>query len=157
MTKGNDYMLSPLYTFILIAFIFAVGILFNFLIPVLKQVFGLGPETSIATGIRVFGTFFFLMIAVPMSVMIESFYSRLKKRRFRWRNFLLLIAPVCEAILVLNIVGLAFEFAFPGLSFSHEPFAGMAGLALGMMVALPVVAIGLTGRRFSAYLRKAFQ
>jgi hypothetical protein len=143
----------------LIFVIFAFTILYIFLWPFFARFLGVGPNTGFLISMRVFITFAFIIMSIPISVMIELFYSRLKGRKFRLRNFLLLFAPLCEFMLVLNAVGLAFQLAFPRLSLTNEPFTGLTGIAIGMMVALPLLAIGLTSRipKLRAYLMKSFE
>ena len=56
------------------------------------------------------------------------------------------------------IVSFVFEFAYPNLSFTNGP-QGLAGLAVGLMAAMPVVTIAFTSRipKISEYLMKIFE
>jgi hypothetical protein len=90
--------------------------------------------------------------------MLELFYSRWKGRKFLLRNALVYCGLFAEGILAMVIVSFVFEFAYPNLSFTNGP-QGLAGLAVGLMAAMPVVTIAFTSRipKISEYLMKIFE
>ncbi|MGB8779786.1 MAG: hypothetical protein WCD81_03955 [Candidatus Bathyarchaeia archaeon] len=53
---------------------------------------------------------------------------------------------MAEAILVMNVVFFAFEFASPNLFFSHEPPAGLVGPLMVLMGAIPALTVAGTSR-----------
>ena len=158
MSDHERYGLPSPYIYLLLLFIFAIIVPLAILSPIIVRILGLTTGAGLISSIYTFITLVFLIMFVPLSVMIELLYSRWKRRKFRTGSFLLLCGGFCEALLVLVVISLAFESAFPELSFTHEPFPGLAGLALGMAIGLPVIAIGLTIRirRVREYLVKAF-
>ncbi len=146
------------YGIIFLLFIFIVAGLGSwFSIAMIQTVFKYNFETQFLASLRTALVLGFLVIMFPMVIAVEVIYCRWKEREFRVKNVLVGAFLVGEAILIMAVVTFVFEFAFPKLSFERDQFLG--GLALGLTIGLPVVAIGLTVKipEVRAYLSKAFE
>jgi len=128
-------------------------------ITIIQGSFRFNYETDFLAGIRMLLTFEFLIAIFPAAIAIEFVYSKWKKRKLHPRSILIMIAIIGEAILVMVIFSFIFELAFPRLYFNNEPIPGLTGLALGLMVSLPALVVGLTSRipKFREYVKRAFE
>lgn len=100
-----------------------------------------------------------LLVVLPTALATEIMWARMKKRRLRLLSTVSIALLMLEDCVVVAATGFALEVLFPELSFTNEPFTGMMGLALGLLVALPLLAVALTYRikRIHSYVRKAFE
>ena len=134
------------HIYLMLAIFFSIFVPFIFLVDFIIRSLGFSPEMGFIPFMRIIMSLFYLVMFVPSSILIEFFLSRWKNRKFRMGGFLVSCGIFAEAILVMLIVSFAFDLAFPGLNFNHEPFPGLTGLALGLMIAFPLISIGVTGK-----------
>lgn len=98
------------------------------------------------------------VVILPMAVAIEIMWDHWKNRSFHFLGVVASAVMVLEDVTILSVLGLAFEIVFPGLSLAHEHFLGLTGLALGLMVGLPMLVVVLTIRipKIRECLKKAY-
>jgi hypothetical protein len=98
-----------------------------------------------------------LLAAFPMAIAVEAMWDHWKKRRFQLRRALIPVLLIIEAITAICLTGLAFEVSFPGY-FTNKAFTWLTGLALGLLVAVPMMTLTLTIRtsRIRKYFKKAY-
>ncbi len=142
-----------------LVFIFAVIVPLGILTPrIVQSVFRLSPDTDFLLFTSTAITIGLLIIVTPGALFTEAVYAKWRKRKLRLTNFLIMTTIMAEGIVVVNAFSFIVQFLLPGLSFTNEPFVGLAGLILGLMIGLPVLIIALTSRipRLRSYLKAMF-
>lgn len=158
MSKSqSEAELPTLYGVILLTFLFALTLTVGPLVISFVQNFlGLTVETSFIAFTRTIITLGLVTMMFPYMVLLEALYCRWKKRKFRLLDILVLAGMLGAGILVLNAFSFTVQLTLPRLSFTNEPFVGVAGLVLGLTIALPVLTVALVSRipRVREYLKK---
>lgn len=157
-TGGDELPSSHVYSILLL--VFAMVVVVILLSPAItRDYLQMSPDTALIPFLRVSILVMFAVILFPSSFLIELAYAHWRKRDIRLLNVLISSAIMGEAVLLMIALSFAFDFAFPRLSLTNEPFSGLAGLVLGLIVGLPTLAIGLTSRipKVREYIKKAFE
>ena len=125
---------------------------------VTQSILGLDLETDFVTGASAYIAVGLLFFVAPIAILVEVLYAKWRKRKLRIFNIFVTAAIVLEGILVMIVFSFVVNLVFPGLSFTNEPFVGLAGLVLGLMIGLPVLTIALTSRipRVRKYFKTMF-
>jgi len=126
---------------------------------IVVQYLGLSFEKNLLASMRLMLSLMLLIMVLPLSIVIEVMWSRWKRRVFHTSGVLASILLLLEVVLILFMAATIFDFLFPGLHFTTEPFAGLTGLVLGLLVGLPMVAVALTIRipKVHTYMKRAFE
>jgi len=100
----------------------------------------------------------FIMASVPLSIIVEMIWDQWKNKGLSTIRVVISAMLFFESMLVISLTGLFFEVLFPGLSFTHEPFPGLTGLALGLMIGLPMLVVLFTFNIpiVRGYMRKVY-
>jgi len=157
----NNKKEPPLsYTLLVILFVFAVGLPDIWLsLHIVQNYLGLQLDSNYFKFMGLLEIIVFLIMLFPASILIEFIYSRWKKRKLRLVNIFIISAMIGEAIFCMFVFYSVFAFTFPDLSLTNEQFSGLNGLLLGLMIALPMVIVGLTSRipKLREYVIKIFE
>ena len=147
------------YGYILIFFILAISGLGTWFAVIVIQYLGLSFETNFLAVMRLVLSLTLLVVVFPVSILIEAMWVRWRKKRFHMAGVFASALLLLESILVVFVTATVFDFLIHGLYFTEEPFIGMTGLVLGLMVALPMIFLVLTIRipDVHTYLEKAFE
>lgn len=161
MTKiGKSSDRPPeLYGYVFTFFGIAISVLGTWISVIIVQYSGLSFERNFLVSMRLILTLMSLVVILPMSIAIEAMWTRWKNRRFRFSGVLASLALFLESLFILIVTASVFDLLFPGLYFSTEPFLGLTGVVLGLLVGLPMIAIVLTIKipKVDALLKKAFE
>jgi uncharacterized BrkB/YihY/UPF0761 family membrane protein len=148
-----------IYEIIFVFFILAVSVVGTLLSITIVRYLGFSFDKDFIGAMWRLTFFEFLFLVFPMSIAVEIWWVREKKRKFRLRGVLASALMVFEFMLVLSVVGLVFENVLPGLFYTHEAFSGETGLVLGFLVGMPLLILVFTMRtpRIQEYLRRSFE
>jgi len=159
--SDNSKEKPPLsYTLLVIIFVFAVGLPDIWLaLHIVQNYLGLQLGSNYFLFMGMLEIIVLLIMLFPASVLIEFIYSRWKKRKLRVVNVFIMSAMISEAIFCMFVFYSVFAFTFPELSLTNEQFSGLNGLLLGLMIALPMIIVGLTSRipKLRKYVIKIFE
>lgn len=121
--------------------------------------FGLSFENDYIPVIRLMIGSGSLVFILPGSVLSEFLWAHWKHRKFHLSGVLAGSLFLLEFVVVMFLTATIFDLLFPGLYFTREPFTGLTGLVLGLIIGLPMIAMVLTIRipKVDAYMKKAFE
>lgn len=162
MTGVKGYMSgrpSPIYGIILGVLGVAIGVFGAWFLVTVFRNLGFSFQNNFMGSLWRMMSLTLIAAAFPIAVLVELMWDRWKKRKFHVLSVVVSALMLFEYVLIVSITGLIFEVAFPGLHFTNEPFPGLTGLGLGMMVGLPMLTVAFTIRipKVRDYVRRAFE